>query len=223
MALGMEMFQRPFQKPLDAYAQNKLREATMLTLTAWKKRWGYPYSLYRPLIQLATAKKMKLLALNADAAIVKAVAKKGLAKLPSSQREQLPELDLANVKHRTWFDAQMASIDAHGGHTHGKSLSPAEQKARDQRIYTAQVLWDETMAETATNWLQQAENSQIVILAGSGHCHDSGIVGRLKRRGITNTISVHPIIDDGNGKVTKVLQKPIYDYLFVLIPEASTK
>ena len=70
------------------------------------------------------------------------------------------------------------------------------------------------MASGAHAWLQQ--RTSIVILAGNGHCHDSAIVGRLRRRGVTEVVSVRPIIDDGEGNVAEALAEGSTDYLFVM-------
>ena len=72
-------------------------------------------------------------------------------------------------------------------------------------IYTVQVIWDETMAETSAKWLKANPAGRIIILAGNGHCHDSAIVGRMKRRGISDAISVRPVIDEGDGSVAELL------------------
>ena len=61
------------------------------------------------------------------------------------------------------------------------------------------------------------------ILAGDGHCHDSAIVGRIKRRGIAAVVSVHPVIDDGQGSVAELLATPMNDYLFVMSVPADSK
>ena len=70
-----------------------------------------------------------------------------------------------------------------------------------ERIYTVQVLWDETMADGGAKWLAANPRGHLVILAGNGHCHDSAIVGRIKRRGVTDVVSVRPVIDArGRGR-----------------------
>jgi uncharacterized iron-regulated protein len=111
-----------------------------------------------------------------------------------------------------------------GGTMHGEkrdegkadsSTSTEDKKAAD-RMYSVQVLWDETMASGAADWLARDRARQMVILAGDGHCHDSAIVARLKRRGIADAVSVRPVIDDGQGNVAELLASPIYDYLFVM-------
>ena len=43
-----------------------------------------------------------------------------------------------------------------------------------------------------------------------------GIVGRLRRRGVTEVVSVRPIIDDGQGGVAAALTEGNVDYLFVM-------
>ena len=61
-----------------------------------------------------------------------------------------------------------------------------------------------------------------MILAGNGHCHDSAIVNRIKRRGIADVVSVRTVIDDGQGGVAEALAKPMNDFLVVLdMPDRS--
>jgi uncharacterized iron-regulated protein len=84
------------------------------------------------------------------------------------------------------------------------------------RVYTVQVIWDETMADTAAKWLAANPDGHLWLLAGNGHCHDTAIVGRMKRRGAGDVISVRGVIDDGEGAVGEALARPINDFLVVL-------
>ncbi len=83
-------------------------------------------------------------------------------------------------------------------------------------IYPVQVLWDETMAQTASTWVLAEEGRQIVILAGHGHCHDTAIVGRMKRRGVARVWSVRPVVETGKGELADLLAAPENDYLLVM-------
>jgi hypothetical protein len=83
------------------------------------------------------------------------------------------------------------------------------------RIYTAQVLWDETMATGAAQWAKSQPGGVLVLLAGNGHCHDSAIINRIKRRGVDRVISVQPVLDV-EGRVARALAKPTNDYIVVL-------
>lgn len=100
------------------------------------------------------------------------------------------------------------------------AAEPAAQPAAEpdfiDSIYPVQVLWDETMADTATKWLQAEEGRQVIILAGNGHCHESAIVRRMKRRGIERVVSVRPVIETGEGEVADLVASPENDYLFVM-------
>jgi uncharacterized iron-regulated protein len=223
-ALGMEMFQHPFQGVLDDFAAGRIAEAALLSRSGWAERWGYDFGLYRPLIAAALEHGMTLLALNTPRELTKKVSGQGLDALSDAERRELPELVLDDADHRGWWDDIM---DAMGGaHAHGSGGAHANDEddeeaaaraaARGERIYTAQVLWDETMAELAARWLAADDARRMIILAGNGHCHDSAIVRRLERRGVEGVVSVRPIIDDGEGNVAALLVAPIYDYLFVM-------
>jgi len=92
----------------------------------------------------------------------------------------------------------------------------AEEMPSADRIYTVQVIWDETMADSAARWLAAHPDGHLILLAGNGHCHDSAVIGRLKRRGVAEAISIRSVIDDGEGSVADVLAKPINDLVVVL-------
>ncbi len=72
------------------------------------------------------------------------------------------------------------------------------------------------MAETAANWLLAQADRRLVILAGHGHCHESAIIRRMRRRGITSVISVRPVVDTGKGEVADLLTAPVHSYLLVM-------
>src|SRR5688500_13334817 len=82
-ALGMEMFQRPFQGVLADFASGRIDEAALLSRSAWDDRWGYDWSLYRPMVMLARERGVALLALNTERELTKKVSRKGLAAMPA--------------------------------------------------------------------------------------------------------------------------------------------
>ena len=236
-ALGMEMFQRPFQGVLDDFAAKKIDEATLRSRSGWEDRWGFDFGFYGPTMAVAIEAHGALLALNAAKEITHKVAQHGLESLTADERAQLPaEINLKDKVHRAWFDALMEDMgggDAHSPHSMppagdgsgsgSGSAAPAPEMPSSDHIYAVQVIWDETMADGAAKWLAANKDGRIVILAGSGHCHDSGIVSRLKRRGITDVVSVRSVIDDGQGGVAEELAKPVTDFLVVLDLPADVK
>ncbi len=223
MALGMEMFQRPFQGVLDDYAGGRIDEDAMLSRTGWEDRWGYDFALYRPIIELAVVRQLALLALNISDEVRQKVSKKGLEGLSEAERQRVPDMDLDNEQHQAWFDdimAAMGGAHGHGGGGHGGAHGD-DGGERARRIYTVQVLWDETMADSAATWLAAGDSAgqrrQILILAGNGHCHDSAMISRMQRRGVERVVSVRPIVEGGDREsVAAELAEPISDYLFVM-------
>ncbi len=236
-ALGMEMFQRPFQGVLDDFAAKRIDEDTLQSRTGWAERWGYDFSFYSPTIAVAVAAHASLVALNAAKELTKKVAHHGIESLTAQERAQLPsDLDLQDKQHRAWFDELMedlsGSSDPHNPHAAAPpaetgsgsgSSAPAPEMPTADHIYSVQVIWDETMADTAAKWLAAHKDGRIVILAGSGHCHDSAIVNRMKRRGIADVVSIRSVIDDGQGGVAEELAKPMNDFLVVLDLPADVK
>jgi uncharacterized iron-regulated protein len=233
-ALGMEMFQRPFQGVLDDYAAKKIDQAALLSRSGWEDRWGYDFSFYGPTIAVAVDAHAALVALNAAKELTKKVVHHGLESLSPEERAQLPaELKLDDPQHRAWFEALMSEMgdgdphnphgappepEPHAGSGAGSAAPPAEtaEMPSADRIYTVQVIWDETMADSSVKWLAANKDGRLVIMAGSGHCHDSAIVNRIKRRGIKEVVSVRSVIDDGQGGVAEELAKPMTDFLVVL-------
>ena len=96
------------------------------------------------------------------------------------------------------------------------ATAPAAEADFIDQIYPVQVLWDETMADSASRWLQAEAGRQLVILAGNGHCHNSAIVARMKRRGVERVVSVRPVVETGDGETAELLAQPENDYLFVM-------
>jgi uncharacterized iron-regulated protein len=205
LAIGFEMFQKPFQGVLDDYAAGKIDEPALLTRTAWAERWGYDFWMYRPMVELGR-QGLSLLALNAPKEITRKVSREGLDALGPAEKASLPELVLDDGDHRAWFKDATAS---HGG--------PAENF---ERFYTAQVIWDETMAETGAKWLAGGPDRQLVVLAGIGHCMEAGIPRRLKRRGVEKVLSLQAVVDR-EGAVGEALAAPENDYIVVLDGRAN--
>jgi len=239
LALAMEMFQRPFQGVLDDYAARRIDAAQLRSRSGYDERWGYDYGYYGPTIDAAVGGGAQLLAANAAKELTKQVVHHGLESLTPDERSRLPELMLDDVSHRSWVDTLMEDMGGSAAHAqakpaeadpagarkpasptkapqHGDDDDDATEMPSADRIYTVQVIWDETMAETSAKWLAANPGGHLILLAGNGHCHDSAIINRMKRRGIADAISIRGVIDDGEGSVGEALARPINDYVVVL-------
>lgn len=221
LALGLEMIQRPFQGVVDDYVAKRIDTKALVSRVGWDERWGYSFDLYGPTIDAAIAAGGNVLALNVAQELRKKISKQGLDALTPDERAQVPELKLDDAQHRAWWDALMASMsEGPHGAPHGNPHEPPEGGVAPKMptmddIYRIQVLWDETMADTGAKWLAANPKGHLVIIAGNGHCHDSAIVNRMKRRGIADVVSIRPVIDK-DGEVASVLAKPMNDYVVVL-------
>jgi uncharacterized iron-regulated protein len=239
LALAMEMFQRPFQGVLDDYAAHRIDAAALRSRSGYDDRWGYDYSFYGPTIDAAVGAGARLLAANAPKELTKKISHHGLESLTAGEKAQLPQLVLDDAAHRAWFDALMEDMGGSAAHAQRPSgqAEPTDSDHADKppaappnhrgdgeatempsadRIYTVQVTWDETMADTAARWLAANPGGHLILLAGNGHCHDTAIVNRIKRRGVAEAISIRGVIDDGEGSVGEALARPINDYVVVL-------
>ncbi|HEY5947872.1 MAG TPA: ChaN family lipoprotein [Kofleriaceae bacterium] len=240
LALGMEMFQRPFQAVLDDFAAKRIDEAALLSRSGYEERWSYDWGFYAPTINAAVAAGATLLALNTPRELTKKVVRQGLESLTPDEKKQLPDLVLDDKAHRAWFDDTMNEMGGAGAHTHSSQAAddkadkdkpadkpksePSEAPAMPSadQIYTAQVMWDETMADGAAKWAKSSPQGLLVLLAGNGHCHDSAIINRIKRRGVDKVISLRPVLDI-EGRVSDALAKPMNDYIIVLQLPPGTK
>jgi uncharacterized iron-regulated protein len=209
LAIGMEMFQRPFQAALDAYLSGA-EEKELLEKSEYEERWGYDFALYRPIAELARAHQIPIRALNAASELTKKVSKKGLASLSDEELKQLPELDLSSKAHREMVHR---AFDGHG-----------MDESRFEHFYAAQVIWDETMADEVARSLSEEDGpKRMVVLAGSGHIRFGfGIPNRAARRGAKPYRVVVPVmLGDDEPPIEELLEDPPGDYLWVMSLDAS--
>ena len=170
VALGLEMLRRPDQEGVDAYLRGTMDEKTFVKL--WERSWGpRTFPSYRGIMHLAREKKIPVLALNAARELADAVGERGIEGLDPADAKRLPQMDLDDPYERAFLEAIFRA------HTGGSR----KMEVFDQ----VQVLWEETMAQTAAGYLTSSEGKQrrLVIFAGADHVrYGFGIPRRLFRR-----------------------------------------
>lgn len=175
LAIGLEMFQRPYQSSLDQYLAGTITSAQLREQSQYDARWGYPWEYYEPILEFARAHRLPLFALNVPTEVTRKVAREGLEALSPDDRRWIPpqsEIRTDNTDYRQWL--QQIFEEAHGGKGNSRSLD---------RFFLAQVLWDETMAEGISQFLKTRSGTQVVVLAGQGHVvYGYGIPDRVARR-----------------------------------------
>lgn len=184
IAVGMEMFQVPFQEPLDEWSAGRIDEAVLRRDTEYDKRWGFDFSMYRPLLEYARNRGIEVVALNASKELAYAVAKDGIDRLSPELASDLPELDLDDEAHRALFDAE---FDV-GEHAVGDGID---------RYYQAQVVWDETMGSRVAETLgRDGGPAKMIVLAGRVHVKRGlGVPERAAKRGAAPYAVVLPVTE----------------------------
>ena len=214
--IGMEMFQRPFQKSLDHFVDEVISEEQMLKETEFESRWGFDYDFYAPILRFCRDRGVRLVALNLRREVSNRIARKGLSGLSPRERTLLPEnMDLSNEAHRRFVLKNFEGMMRRGILT--------QEKVKN--FYEAQVAWDETMAETAASALCGENRSErILVLAGAAHIsHRFTIPERFKRRSGCDYISVLPQ-RTGIDVITLLKRYTIdvCDYVYFFIPTEAT-
>lgn len=177
VAIGLEMVQKPYQHVLDDYAAGKISEKEMLVRTEYYKRWKFDYRMYMPIFRYARENGIPLVALNTPQEITRKVAAGGIKSLDAEDIKQLPDsIEYTDGAYRENLTTIFSM------HPMGKDF---------ENFYEAQILWDETMADSADRYMKANPERLMVILAGNGHIrYRTAIPERLFRRNLLNYVAV---------------------------------
>ncbi|MBF0108356.1 MAG: ChaN family lipoprotein [Magnetococcales bacterium] len=157
VALAMEMFPGHLQPQLDRWVAGGMAEDEFLDAVSWYFTWGFDAELYLPILRLARERKVPLLAMNIDRAVVSQVRTRGFDSLDRMLLDRLPVLAPALPEYR---ERLRAVFDSHPMMARGGSL---------ENFIDAQRLWDGVMAGAIADWVRRHPRGQVIALAGSGH------------------------------------------------------
>ena len=170
IAVGMEMFQQPYQQFLDDYVAGSISEKEMLRGTEWYERWRHDYRLYQPVLQYAREQGIPVIALNLQREITDRVAESGIDGLSEQDKASLPRTIDKTDKA---YESRLRQVY----HQH-----PPREGREFSHFLEVQLLWDEGMAQQVSDYLKANPERQMIVLAGSGHLmHGSGIPNRVRR------------------------------------------
>lgn len=201
VCVGFEMFTRDNQANLNPFTMGWWTDEEFIENANWKKQWGFPYRLYKPIFDVVKANKLPMVALNVPRDWVRQVGKNGPSSLTDEQKKWVPGLDLTNKEHRSVFDALI------GGHP--------PQGA--DNMYAGQVTWDTGMAQSAMDYMSGSSNPKrvMVVCAGSGHVmYGQGINWRIRKKTGEKVVNVTCVDSEAAREVSKGLG----DFVFVAPP-----
>jgi uncharacterized iron-regulated protein len=203
LGVGMEMFQRPYQKVLDRYLAGAVTENVFLEDSEYRKRWGFAWPLYRPIVEFCRNNHVPLAALNVADELRQKVRKTGYEKLAADDKKQLGAIDFHVKEHRAhWFDEL--------GKMHGHGEMSKESK---ETFYQIMTIWDEYMADSAVRFQKERKLRRMVILAGSGHIDGRfGIPDRAAKRMKGKVLTVRILLE---GDPEKLSADPRADFVVI--------
>ena len=171
LAIGMEAFQQPFQRYLDAYIAGELSERELLRKSEYYQRWRFDYRHYAPILRFAREHRLPVIALNLPVELTRKAGRVGIEGLSEAEKARIPQtIDRSDSA----YEARLRDVFDQHPHRDNQSF---------EKFLDVQLLWDEGMAERAARYLEAHPQDTLVVLAGGGHlAYGSGIPQRLQRR-----------------------------------------
>ncbi|MDY6851060.1 MAG: ChaN family lipoprotein [Thermodesulfobacteriota bacterium] len=171
LVLGLEVFARPRQDLLDRWVAGKMKEHEFKEKLQDGILNRSTLEVYFALLDWAREKQVPILALNAPRAVAAQVARSGLAGLTEKQRRNTAK----DIRLGPEAYKQRVGRAFHGHATAGGL----------DNFFAAQVVWDETMAETLTDYLssEAGQGRRAVVICGNEHIfYGYGVPNRVARR-----------------------------------------
>jgi uncharacterized iron-regulated protein len=217
--MAMEMFGWESQPVLDHYVQgDDLNKQDFLNQAGWSQNWGGPFETYEPLVAIAKANHLRLVALNPPKPLVRLVAKKGLEQARReadwARWEMQEETIVDDPSYREKIFEQLRAC--HGGGT----------DEMYQTMYEASMVRDEGMAKTIVSLLQSLRRladptaGPIVSYTGGGHIqYNLPVPQRVGRRvsgAIRQTTLYMTSYEEGRHEdLRQMLTGKIADYIWL--------
>lgn len=205
--LSLEMFERDVQDALDLYFAGEISEQTFLS---GARPWGDYERYYRPAVELFRERGLPVLAANAPRPLASAVAREGLSALEGDEFAPR-EVEAGAGAYRERFDEAMA---AH----------PGASPETITRMFQAQCVKDEAMAESIADHLAQREPERPLVIHWCGRFHSDhglGTVERLRRRRPDLAIAIVGMLRPGESDgLISGDEREAADWL-VLVPPAA--
>ena len=171
--VSLEMFERDVQSHLDNYLASLISEEDFL---ANSRPWPNYKTDYRPLVEFAKEKGLKVVASNVPRRYASLVAKSGteaLSEVPDIERVYFSEnLIVLNDEYKRSF-VNTINQGKFGDSENGAPIELLE------RMYAAQSLKDDTMAESIVKAL--AKNKDPMVIHYNGDFHSRKHLGTVKK------------------------------------------
>ncbi len=174
VSVGMEFFAYPDQPLVNRYRSGRLNEDDFLKAIGWG---SLDFSYYRDQVAFPDRSNGgRTVALNAPRSLTGKIAKMGMGSLTPEELAILPpNFTVGRESYKTRFLENV----------------PHQMPAADMdRLFTAQSVWDDTMAWKAKEFLDKNPKQVLVIIVGEFHVqYGGGLPDRLKARGVSSVLT----------------------------------
>lgn len=175
LAVGFEMLEQPLQPALDEYAAGKLSEEDFLDKADWRTDKRFDFKFYKPLFDLIRQHKLRALALNVPAGLIKKIAGDGLASLTPEERQALPE-NIEPTTHKKYNEYLKTSFSEHDGSKMAKTVT-------FDNYTESMAAWNEGMGARVAAFLAENPGYSVLVITGNGHIvYNAAIPASVKAR-----------------------------------------
>ncbi len=214
VVLSLEAFERDVQAHVDAYLAGETDEAKFLNRS---RPWGNYRTAFRPLIELAKAEGIPVIAANFPAPLrfkVRGQKERWEALTPEERRFTPRELFPNSAAY--WERVDRATR----GHTGAR-----DDRTPQERLYDGQCLWDNAMGEAVADAIAAYPDRVVLHVVGGFHVRDrDGTVAQAARRAPgadLRVISVWPQFDLAAARAGEGLTQAPGDYTVLTAARAS--
>lgn len=176
VGVGLEAVRAEFQPALDAYVAGDLGESLdgLRNEAHWDDHWPFPIEAYGSVLDMCRELSLPIVALGASSDELRVVERDGLAALDASawERLNLPEGPAT-------FAGDFPTYNARAYQSYVATAAPFANQ------YCGRLLWDESMAARAADWVEAHRDLDptLVVLAGAEHVtFGCGAPARCARR-----------------------------------------
>lgn len=171
-SVGLEMVAVDMQPVLNDFGKGQVEIDALEEELQWSTKWGYPFSLFKGLFEIANRNSLPIAGLNVPTRITKKITKGGIESLTEEELAFLPAEIVPPA------NAQVAFLDMIYSQHSGLQSDNATQR---DRFFLVQSIWDSKMAEEAVR-LRKQYDWPVLIVAGGGHVENGwGIARRIRQ------------------------------------------
>jgi uncharacterized iron-regulated protein len=218
--VSFEMFERDVQNVINDYLAGKISEKDFLKKS---RPWPDYLQFYKPMLELAKKNNLPFLATNIPRRYAALYARKGMTginSLPPEQRKYITkEIVIKDDEYlKKFYNTMMLNM----GMDTNEAISPNQENTL-YLYYGAQVIKDETMAESIADFLKSHAGWKVVHFNGDFHSNNYlGTVAKLRRRMPALSIGIitpaykkegkpFKFTADYIGKTNFLIQLPVFE------------